>query len=154
MLGIVTRAISTHLIKKAGYKKSTAKTGSVTLIQRFGSALNSNLHFHILFIDGVYEQRENSKLTFHRVKAPSTSELNSLVAKISQRIARHLEKQGLLTRDDENSYLTMAGLDDNVMSELQSHSITYRIAMGLSKAVKSSLFKQFLPGRKTSAIAK
>jgi hypothetical protein len=135
VLGIVTRVISTHLIKKAGYKKSTAETGSVTLIQRFGrsgvpAALNLNLHFHILFIDGVYEQRENSKLTFHRVKAPSTIELNSLVAKISQRIARHLEKQGLLTRDDENSYLTMDGLDDNVMNELQSHSITYRIAMG------------------------
>jgi len=56
--------------------------------------------------------------------------LNSLVAKISQRIARHLEKQGLLTRDDENSYLSMDGLDDNIMNELQSHSITYRIAMG------------------------
>ena len=40
VLGIVTRAISTHLIKKAGYKKSNAKTGSVTQIQRFGSALN------------------------------------------------------------------------------------------------------------------
>jgi hypothetical protein len=36
VLGIVTRVISTHLVKKAGYKKSTAKTGSVTLIQRFG----------------------------------------------------------------------------------------------------------------------
>ena len=85
--------ISTHLVKKAGYKKSTAKTGSVTLIQRFGSALNMNLHFHILFIDGVYEQRENFKLPFRRVSAPSIFELNSLVAKISQRIARYLEKQ-------------------------------------------------------------
>lgn len=130
VLGIVNRAISTHLIKKAGYKKSTAKTGSVTLVQRFGSALNLNLHFHILFIDGVYKQKGKGRLTFHRVKAPSGSELNSLVAKISQRIAHHLEKQGLLTRDDENSYLTMDGLDENVMNELQGHSITYRIAVG------------------------
>ncbi len=42
----------------------------------------------------------------------------------------HLEKQGLLTRDDENSYLTMYGLDDNVMNELQGRSTTYRIALG------------------------
>ena len=56
--------------------------------------------------------------------------MNSLVATISKRIARHLEKQGLLTRDDENSYLTMDGLDENVMNELQGHSITYRIAVG------------------------
>jgi hypothetical protein len=130
VLGIVTRVISTHLIKKAGYKKSSAKTGSVTLVQRFGSALNLNLHFHILFIDGIYQQKENGRLLFHRVKAPSAGELNSLVAKISQRIARHLEKQGLLMRDDENSYLTMDGLDENVMNELQGHSITYRIAVG------------------------
>jgi hypothetical protein len=36
--------------------------------------------------------------------------LNSLVATISQRITRHLEKQGLLTRDEGNSYLTMGGI--------------------------------------------
>ena len=131
VLAIVHRVISSWLIRRAGLiVNSGAQTGAVTLLQHFGSALNANLHFHILFINLVYEQRENSKLTFHRVKAPSTIELNSLVAKISQRIARHLEKQGLLTRDDENSYLTMDGLDDNVINELQSHSITYRIAMG------------------------
>lgn len=33
----------------------TAKTGSVTLIQRFGGALNLNIHLHMLFMDGVYE---------------------------------------------------------------------------------------------------
>jgi hypothetical protein len=96
----------------------------------WGSALNLNLHFHILFIDGIYHQKGKVRLTFHRVKAPSAGELNSLVTKISQRIARHLEKQGLLMRDDENSYLTMDGLDENVMNELQGHSITYRIAVG------------------------
>ena len=89
-----------------------------------------NLHFHILFIDGVYEQKENSKLAFHQVSAPNADELNALVVKISHRVARYLEKQGLLTRDDENSYLTMDGLDDSVMNELQGHSITYRIAVG------------------------
>ena len=51
--------------------------------------------------------------------AQGKSELNSPVTKISQRIARHLEKQGLLARDDENSYLMMDGLDDCVMNELQ-----------------------------------
>ena len=37
VLNLVQRAISTYLIKKAGLKKkSGAKTGSVTFIQRFG----------------------------------------------------------------------------------------------------------------------
>ena len=39
-LGIVYRAISTHLVHKAGFAKPMAQTGAVTLIQRFGSALN------------------------------------------------------------------------------------------------------------------
>jgi hypothetical protein len=46
-LGIVHRAIASHLIKKAGKAQKTAQTGSVTLIQRFGrssvsGALNLN----------------------------------------------------------------------------------------------------------------
>ena len=54
VLGIVSRAIASHLIKAAGYHHATAQTGAVTLIQRFGSALNLKFHFHILFLDGVY----------------------------------------------------------------------------------------------------
>jgi hypothetical protein len=44
VLGIVYRVIATHLIKKAGHDHATARTGAVTLIQRFGSALNLNIH--------------------------------------------------------------------------------------------------------------
>lgn len=39
VLGIVYRTIATHLVNKAGLT-ATAETGAVTLIQRFGSALN------------------------------------------------------------------------------------------------------------------
>ena len=48
VLGIVYRVLSTHLIRKAGYTTSTAHTGAVTLIQRFGGAHNLNVHFHSL----------------------------------------------------------------------------------------------------------
>ena len=54
VLGIVYRTFATHITKKAGYNKQTAQTGAVTLIQRFGSALNLNTHFHMLYLDGVY----------------------------------------------------------------------------------------------------
>ena len=39
VLGIVYRAISNHLIHKAGLKRKEGATGAVTLIQRFGSSL-------------------------------------------------------------------------------------------------------------------
>lgn len=64
VLGIVYRAISTHLIHKAGLQLKDGATGAVTLIQRFGSALNLNIHFHILFLDGAYVYRDNRPLGF------------------------------------------------------------------------------------------
>jgi hypothetical protein len=51
---VIRRVIATHLVKKACYAHQTAKTGVVTLIQCFGSALNINIHFHMLFLDGIY----------------------------------------------------------------------------------------------------
>jgi hypothetical protein len=31
-----------------------AQTSAATLVQRFGSALHLNVHFHMLFLDGEY----------------------------------------------------------------------------------------------------
>ena len=51
--GGIETSLPTHLIHKAGFSLKDGATGAVTLIQRFGSALNLNIHFHILFLDGV-----------------------------------------------------------------------------------------------------
>ena len=54
VLGVVSRTIASHLIRQAGLTVTQAKTGTVTAIQRFGSALNLNVHLHLLVLDGVY----------------------------------------------------------------------------------------------------
>jgi hypothetical protein len=54
VLGIVYRAIEVHLIDQARQTQNTARAGAVTLIQRFGSTLNLNIHFHMLFLDIEY----------------------------------------------------------------------------------------------------
>ncbi len=59
------------------------------------------------FIDGVYQEKYHGQLRFHRVNAATTTELKTLVATISQHVAGHLERQGLLVRDNENGYLTL-----------------------------------------------
>jgi len=53
VLGIVYRCIATHLINEAAVSRKTTQTGAVTLVQRFGSALNLNVHSHRLFLDGA-----------------------------------------------------------------------------------------------------
>ena len=127
VLGIVYRTISTHLIKKAGHSKKTAQTVAVTLIQRFGSALNLNPHLHFLVLDGIFTNESNPK--FIRTKAPNADELNELAHKIGHRVARSLERQGLLQRDAENSYLEL-DTDEQPMDQLIGNSISYRIAIG------------------------
>ena len=79
VLRIIYRTISTHLIHKAGYSLKDGATGALTLIQRFGSALNVNIHFHILFLDRVYVCRDDRPPRFQRVKAPYNGELEDLV---------------------------------------------------------------------------
>ena len=93
VLGIVYRAISTHLIHKAGFSLKDGATGAATLVQRFGSALKLNFHFHILFLDGVYVDRDDRPPRFQRVKALDKGELDELIELISQRVGRCLERQ-------------------------------------------------------------
>ena len=55
--------------------RKTGQTGAVTLIQRFGSALNLNLHYHLLFLDGAYTQGDSHRLEFRRSRErPAVSE--------------------------------------------------------------------------------
>ena len=144
-LGIVYRTIATHLTRKAGYTKTTAHTGAVTLIQRFGGALNLNIHFHMLFLDGVYVDSAGSSTRFRWVKAPTNSELNQLSHTIARRLARYLERQGLLERDAENSTLALDHSGEDPMDPLRGHSITYRIAVGPQQGRKVFTL-QTLPG--------
>ncbi len=129
VLGIVYRVIETHLIRSAGFTRDSAHAGAVTLIQRFGSALNLNVHFHMLFLDGVYVERPDGRLRFRWVKAPTSAELSQLADAIARRVGRFLERRGLLERDAENSWLAGDDIDDPMNSVL-GHSITYRIAVG------------------------
>ena len=133
VLGIVYRAIATHLTHKAGFAKPLVQTGAVTLIQRFGSALNLNIHFHMLFLDGVYIDNQHGTSRFRWVSAPTRDELTQLTHTIARRVARYLERQGLLVRDGESTYLTAEGMgadNETPMNHLLGSSITYRIATG------------------------
>ena len=110
-----------------------------------------NLHFHMLFLDGVYVEDGHGKLRFHRVKAPNVDELKSLVHAISHRVARFLEKRGFLERDAENSYLALEPDDDDAMVQLQGHSITYRIAVGPQQGKKVFTLQTLPPDEDTQA---
>lgn len=151
--GIVCRAISSHLNKKAGFTRKNAQTGAVTLIQRFGSALNLNVHFHMLFLDGVYTENKSGKLQFHRTVAPSQEELAVLLHTLVHRIARFLEREGILERDEENSYLNLEG-DEDAMQQVLGCSVTYRIAVGSQEGCKVFTLQTLPPREEDKCFAR
>ena len=100
--------------------------------------MSLNLHFHILFLDGVYVTR-GERLTFRRVPPPTVAALEKLIRGLSERVGRTLERQGLLVRDFESSFLTLDPAEVSGFDDLLGHSITYRIALGpLAKAAQRS----------------
>ena len=147
VLGIVYRTLATHQIRKAGHTQRSARTGAVTLIQRFGSALNLNIHFHMLLLDGVYTggHAAQDKPRFQRVKAPDRAELEQLVYTISERTGRYLERQGLLVRDLDNSYLALEPADETGLEGVLGSSITYRIAVGPQQGRKAFSLQSLPP---------
>jgi hypothetical protein len=120
VLGIVYRTISAHVLKKA----------RLTLIQRFASALNLNIHFHMLVLDGAYLVGTEPPV-FRRIAAPGEAELQALVERLAERVGRALEqRRGVLMRDTESSFLELDAAAGGAIDDLLGHSITYRVAVG------------------------
>lgn len=94
VLQIIHRVISTFLIQRAGLKRIEAATGTVTLIQRFGSAANLNIHLHCLVLDGVYRTTEGVPV-FHAVRAPTAEQLQALLTRIIKAPHAVIDAQGL-----------------------------------------------------------
>lgn len=117
-----------RLIKRAGLTRASgAQTGIVTLIQRFGSALNLNIHLHMIVLDGVYTPN-TVKPRFHRVTAPSQKILETILNRIIQRLIRKLERSGHLVADPQQPWLNLD--DHEPLDSINAASIRYRIAMG------------------------
>jgi hypothetical protein len=92
VLGVYIRVVLGFLRGQA--RKSgilDGHSGAVTVIQRFGSALNVNVHFHAMLLDGVFTTaEEEGTLRFHSALPPTDEEVAQLLATIRRRTARLL----------------------------------------------------------------
>ena len=62
--------------------------------QRFGSALNLNVHLHALLADGVFEEHSDGVVRFRRGRAPSTEEVAQVAIRIAWRVEEWLSSKG------------------------------------------------------------
>jgi len=95
VLGIVHRVIAGFLLSQSGLKHTAAYAGSVTLIQRFGSAGNLNIHLHCLVLDGVVRRTEGDPV-FDAARAPTGDALAGLLEQMVARLMKMLTRSGHL----------------------------------------------------------
>jgi len=96
MVGVLFRAVDRHLRAWAQARGlGQARSGAVIMVQRFGGALNLNVHFHALVLDGVFARAGDGQLRFHRAPAPTASDVADVLATIVPGVRVRLGRAGL-----------------------------------------------------------
>ena len=135
---IIRRTIAQYYVKqsvKQGATRTSVQPGSVTFVQRFGGSINVNLHYHMIFLEGVYEERsaQGRKPRFRPQEPPTDAEIAAVLDKISQRVIRALRKLGYLEADTEDVVPTgydPASDEDPELACTLAASVQQRIAFG------------------------
>jgi hypothetical protein len=94
VLGIVMRVLfawQRKMAKRDGHRG--AKTAAVAFIQRYGSALNCNVHPHVLLPDAVFVSGEEKEtLAVIELSGPTDEDLQRVTEKIARRVSALIEK--------------------------------------------------------------
>jgi hypothetical protein len=106
------------------------RTGSVTVLQRAGGALNTNLHFHTLVLDGVFTEAPWGALLFHLAPGPTDAEVAAALATIRHRVQRLLVRRWLAPADDAPGPADRLMDESPVLAGIVGASVQGRVALG------------------------
>jgi len=122
VLRIYIKTISKYYQRKAIQSElKETKTGGVTFIQRFGSALNLNVHFHTLFMDGVFKNHK-----FQSINSPTNKAIARITQEIEEKVNKLLETEQLINSEELNN----DPIQNFLLKECNSASIQNRVAFG------------------------
>ena len=134
-LTIAQSAISSFLkqtAKRSGVKRP--ETGAVSFIQRAGSSINLHPHFHVVFLDGVYETVDKDSVKFHPAAPLSDDDVAKVTKKIAGKIIKILQKKGYLKdigSDDDGGVISDSFQDEwNPLDAMMAASIERKISPG------------------------
>jgi hypothetical protein len=83
------------------------------VIQRFGSSLALNVHFHTLAVDGAWARQADGNLLFHPLPAPNDEDVARIARAVCRKVGRLLAR--VKTTDDGQTSL----LDDLANASVQ-----------------------------------
>jgi hypothetical protein len=115
--------------------KSTrqAQVGGMAAVQRFGSALNLNVHYHALVLDGVYVLDAFGNPTFCELQPPSLDDLNHLAARIAKAVLKLLGRKRIWFEDPDEDEDPVAQTSSSLASMARA-SISGSLVFGSAGA--------------------
>ena len=93
-------AVSKHLKTSAKCKEDERiHTGSIAFIQRFTKTLSIFPHAHVIFVDGVFVEKEDGELVFREVEPPTEKDLLQVGKIVFQKMETYLMRHGYLDEE-------------------------------------------------------
>ena len=94
VVGRTMRAILGFLRRQArDAAVADGRSGAVTIVQRFGGALNTNIHFHVFVLDGVFE-KDGDDVRFHPSPSLEAADVDEVLATVEAYVQRLLTWRG------------------------------------------------------------
>jgi hypothetical protein len=141
VLQVVQRVVTRHLLVDAVLRADEGHGGAVTLIQRFGSAANLNIHLHCLVLDGVYRCGADGSPAFIEADAPTDDELHALLQTVIVRLMKMLTRRGVLVEEMGQTYLAepdAEGEEARTLRPLQAAAMPCRPRPASGRALRQA----------------
>lgn len=124
---ILARAVRSQL-RRAARKRGDrdVDTGSVTFVQRYGSGLNLNVHYHLLSLDGWFRETPDGTFSFVHAPTPSQEDVEKLVLRVYRRVLRLLQARGLL----EEPTFDELSESSPILAACYEGAVRQRVALG------------------------
>lgn len=110
-----------------------ALPGALIAVQRFGSSLNLNIHFHAMVLDGVYARDAFGGPAFIELPPPTLDDLNRVVARIAKAVLALLRRRGLWL-ENLNEGEDPIARRHGALSDMAQASITGTLVFGRAGA--------------------
>ncbi|MBC7172000.1 MAG: transposase, partial [Polyangiaceae bacterium] len=104
-----------------------------TVVQRFGGALNLNVHFHVLVLDGLFVERPDGTLRFEPAPALKPDDLERMLVRFVRRARRLLARHGIAIDGDSTAFDQEphpSELDEPLLARVHGASLAQRVVFG------------------------
>ena len=121
---------------------------AVVVVQRFGGALNLNVHLHALVLDGVFAP-DRGRPRFHPLPTLTTADVADVLATIVPRVADWLARHGYGEEDAADEGMEAAP----VLAGLAAASVQGVAALGQAAGTRAQRFGRIAAASDAAALA-